>query len=108
MAVTKKAVDSKTARAIGRALLAWYVGHRRDLPWRRSLDPYSVWVSEMMLQQTQVRTVIPYFERWMKRFPDIATLARADEADVLHAWQGLGYYSRARNLQRAAALISAA
>jgi A/G-specific adenine glycosylase len=105
MAVMKKSVDSKTARAIGRALLAWYVEHRRDLPWRRSLDPYSVWVSEMMLQQTQVATVIPYFERWMQRFPDVAALASAAESDVLHAWQGLGYYSRARNLQRAAALM---
>ncbi|HEX3852541.1 MAG TPA: A/G-specific adenine glycosylase [Polyangiaceae bacterium] len=105
MAVTKKSVDSKTARAIGRALLAWYVEHRRDLPWRRSLDPYSVWVSEMMLQQTQVATVIPYFQRWMQRFPDVAALASATESDVLHAWQGLGYYSRARNLQRAAVLM---
>jgi A/G-specific adenine glycosylase len=107
MAVTKNSVDSKTARAIGRALLAWYAEHRRDLPWRKSLDPYAVWVSEMMLQQTQVATVIPYFERWMARFPDVAALARADESEVLHAWQGLGYYSRARNLQRAAACIVA-
>jgi A/G-specific adenine glycosylase len=107
MAVSKKSVDAKTARAIGRALLAWYAEHRRDLPWRKSLDPYAVWVSEMMLQQTQVATVIPYFERWMARFPDVATLARADESEVLHAWQGLGYYSRARNLQRAAARIVA-
>jgi A/G-specific adenine glycosylase len=105
MAVTKKPPDSKTARAIGRALLAWYVEHRRDLPWRKSSDPYAVWVSEMMLQQTQVATVIPYFQRWMQRFPDVAALARAAESDVLHAWQGLGYYSRARNLQRAAVLM---
>jgi A/G-specific adenine glycosylase len=83
-------------------LLAWYREHKRDLPWRRSLDPYAVWVSEMMLQQTQVATVIPYFERWMQRFPNVTALARADEGDVLHAWQGLGYYSRARNLRRAA------
>jgi A/G-specific adenine glycosylase len=82
--------------------LAWYAKHRRELPWRKSLDPYAVWVSEMMLQQTQVATVIPYFQRWMLRFPDVAALARADESDVLHAWQGLGYYSRARNLRRAA------
>jgi A/G-specific adenine glycosylase len=81
---------------------------RRDLPWRAGnsqaepLDPYAIWVSEMMLQQTQVSTVIPYFRRWMQRFPNVATLAEADEADVLHAWQGLGYYSRARNLRRAA------
>ncbi|MEP7053124.1 MAG: A/G-specific adenine glycosylase [Pseudomonadota bacterium] len=105
MAASKKAADAvaqRRARAIGRALLAWYAQHRRQLPWRQSLDPYAVWVSEMMLQQTQVATVIPYFERWMQRFPDVATLAKAAESDVLHAWQGLGYYSRARNLQRAA------
>jgi A/G-specific adenine glycosylase len=107
MAVTKNSVESKTARAIGRALLAWYEKHRRALPWRQSLDPYAVWVSEMMLQQTQVATVIPYFQRWMQRFPDVATLARAEESEVLHAWQGLGYYSRARNLQRAAVLMVA-
>ena len=95
-------MDAKKARAIGRALLGWYGKHRRELPWRKSLDPYAVWVSEMMLQQTQVATVIPYFQRWMTRFPDVAALARADESDVLHAWQGLGYYSRARNLRRAA------
>lgn len=98
---TQAAYDQRT-RAIGRALLTWYEKHKRDLPWRKSLDPYAVWVSEMMLQQTQVTTVIPYFERWMKRFPDVAALARANEGDVLHAWQGLGYYSRARNLRRAA------
>ena len=99
---TPAAVSSAATRAIGRALLAWYGEHKRDLPWRKSLDPYAVWVSEMMLQQTQVATVIPYFERWMQRFPDVAALARAEEGDVLHAWQGLGYYSRARNLRRAA------
>ena len=110
MAVSKKSasvVGHVTARAIGRALLDWYAQHRRELPWRQSLDPYAVWVSEMMLQQTQVATVIPYFERWMQRFPDVATLARAAESEVLHAWQGLGYYSRARNLQRAATLMVA-
>jgi A/G-specific adenine glycosylase len=89
-------------RAIGRALLGWYTKHRRELPWRQSLDPYAVWVSEMMLQQTQVATVIPYFRTWMERFPDVAALAHAAESDVLHAWQGLGYYSRARNLRLAA------
>jgi A/G-specific adenine glycosylase len=78
--------------------LAWYAQHRRDLPWRRSPDPYAIWVSEIMLQQTQVATVIPYYERWMRRFPTIGALAAADEDDVLHAWLGLGYYSRARNL----------
>lgn len=100
--MTTNIVDPKLGRAIGRALLAWYGEHRRELPWRKSLDPYAVWVSEMMLQQTQVATVIPYFQAWMQRFPDVAALARAEESDVLHAWQGLGYYSRARNLRRAA------
>jgi A/G-specific adenine glycosylase len=85
-------------RAFARELLAWYEQHQRDLPWRRTRDPYAIWVSEIMLQQTQVATVIPYFERWMQRFPDVTALAAAAEADVLHAWQGLGYYSRARNL----------
>lgn len=110
MAESKKSagtVSRERARAIGRALLAWYAQHRRELPWRQSLDPYAVWVSEMMLQQTRVATVIPYFQRWMQRFPTVASLARAQESDVLHAWQGLGYYSRARNLQRAAALMVA-
>jgi A/G-specific adenine glycosylase len=98
----ESAPDSTRARAIGRALLTWYAKHRRELPWRKSQDAYAVWVSEMMLQQTQVRTVIPYFQSWMQRFPDVAALANAEEGDVLHAWQGLGYYSRARNLRRAA------
>ncbi len=94
--------ELEQSRAIGRALLGWYGKHRRELPWRQSLDPYAVWVSEMMLQQTQVATVIPYFRTWMERFPDVAALANAAESDVLHAWQGLGYYSRARNLRLAA------
>lgn len=88
-------------------LLAWFAGHARDLPWRRTLDPYAVWVSEIMLQQTQVRTVMPYFERWLRELPDIAALAAAPEARVLKLWEGLGYYSRARNLQRAAREIMA-
>jgi A/G-specific adenine glycosylase len=88
--------------AIGRELLGWYRRHRRDLPWRRSRDPYRIWVSEIMLQQTQVATVIGYYERWMQRFPDLAALARADADAVLSAWEGLGYYSRARNLLAAA------
>jgi A/G-specific adenine glycosylase len=84
------------------ALLAWYARHARDLPWRGASDPYRVWISEMMLQQTQVGTVIPYFQRWMERFPTLEDLARASEQDVLALWEGLGYYSRARNLHRAA------
>jgi A/G-specific adenine glycosylase len=92
---------------LSRALLPWYDAHRRDLPWRRTNDPYAVWVSEMMLQQTQVATVRGYYERWMQRFPTVSALARADEDDVLHAWQGLGYYSRARNLHKGARAVVA-
>lgn len=88
-------------------LLAWYAQHARSLPWRGHADPYAVWVSEIMLQQTRVETVIPYFERWMARFPSLAALAAAAEQDVLHAWEGLGYYSRARSLWRAAHLVMA-
>ncbi len=84
------------------ALLAWYATHARDLPWRGHPDPYAVWVSEVMLQQTQVETVKPYFARWMARFPTVAALAQADEQDVLALWEGLGYYRRARALHRAA------
>jgi A/G-specific adenine glycosylase len=83
-------------------LLGWYRKAQRDLPWRRIRDPYAIWVSEIMLQQTQVATVLDYYQRWMRRFPTLQRLAEAAESDVLHAWQGLGYYSRARNLQRAA------
>lgn len=91
-------------------LLAWYRQHARQMPWRmpgqRSgqahPDPYAVWVSEIMLQQTRVETVLPYFERWMKRFPDVASLASATQQEVLTIWEGLGYYSRARSLHRAA------
>ena len=93
--------------AFRRTLLAWYGKHGRDLPWRHTRDPYAILVSEIMLQQTQVATVLPYYERWLQRFPNIATLAAAVESEVLHAWQGLGYYSRARNLHAAAkALMS--
>jgi A/G-specific adenine glycosylase len=83
-------------------LLAWYRNHRRDLPWRRTQDPYRIWISEIMLQQTRVAAVIPYYERFLALFPDAASLAAAPEQDLLAAWAGLGYYSRARNLQKAA------
>ena len=83
-------------------LLVWYAAHRRQLPWRTAPDPYRVWISEIMLQQTQVRTVLGYYERFVGRFPDVRALAAASEADVLAVWAGLGYYSRARNLRRAA------
>jgi A/G-specific adenine glycosylase len=79
-------------------LLTWYDSAKRDLPWRRTSDPYAIWVSEIMLQQTQVSTVIPYWEAWMRSFPTIADLARADEEQVLSLWQGLGYYRRCRLL----------
>lgn len=82
-------------------LSAWYRKHKRDLPWRQSRDPYRIWVSEVMLQQTRVDTVIPYYERFMSLFPTIEALAEAPEEEVLKAWEGLGYYSRARNLQTA-------
>ncbi|MGV3532276.1 MAG: A/G-specific adenine glycosylase [Chthoniobacteraceae bacterium] len=93
-------------KLLRRKLAAWYQANGRDLPWRRTTDPYAILVSEFMLQQTQVATVIPYFERWLARFPTFTALARADEADVLHAWQGLGYYARARNLHRAAKAVA--
>ena len=82
--------------ALHEPLLAWYDAHRRDLPWRRTRDPYAIWTSEIMAQQTQVATVIPYWERWLARFPTVEALAAADEHDALAQWQGLGYYRRAR------------
>ena len=90
----------------GRMILLWYQKNKRDLPWRHTHDPYAVLVSEMMLQQTTVDTVLRYYDAFMARFPDAAVLAAADESDVLHAWQGLGYYRRARNLHRAAKMIA--
>ncbi|WP_422615018.1 A/G-specific adenine glycosylase [Cohnella caldifontis] len=94
--------DREAGLFFGEELLAWYKRECRDLPWRRSRDPYAIWVSEIMLQQTRVETVIPYYHRFMERFPTIGDLAAAPEEDVLKAWEGLGYYSRARNLQAAA------
>jgi A/G-specific adenine glycosylase len=88
-----------------KSLLEFYDERKRDLPWRRSSDPYGVWVSEIMLQQTRVETVIPYYLRWMERFPTLVALAEADEDAVLSTWSGLGYYSRARNLRRAARVV---
>jgi A/G-specific adenine glycosylase len=88
--------------SIASALLKWAEAWRRNLPWRLRRDPYAVWVSEVMLQQTRAETVAPYFERWMQRFPDIKSLAAASLEEVLKAWEGLGYYTRARNLHRAA------
>jgi A/G-specific adenine glycosylase len=87
---------------IQRALLAWYAANARDLPWRRTRDPYAIWISEIMLQQTRIPTAIPYYERFLKRFPTVRRLAGARLDTVLKLWEGLGYYTRARNLHRAA------
>ena len=99
-------VEQKIRQTIRRTLLKWYDRSRRALPWRRSRDPYRVWVSEIMLQQTQVETVKPYFRRFLRRFPSVRALARAPADAVMKAWEGLGYYARARNLHRAAKIIS--
>jgi len=97
------AVDKKEFR---QRLLAWFRRHGRDLPWRRTRDPYAILVSEMMLQQTTVAAVVPYYERWMKRFPSVDPLAAAEESEILALWQGLGYYRRARNLHAAAKVVA--
>ena len=102
MAKNAGVFSSESLGAIRRRILNWYRKHKRDLPWRRARDPYRIWISEIMLQQTRVAAVIPYYQRFLDRFPDIGALASAEEHDVLTAWAGLGYYSRARNLQRAA------
>ena len=97
--------DSHDLALFRRRLFAWYRRHARDLPWRRTRDPYPIWVSEIMLQQTQVETVKPYYARFLKRFPTVAHLAAADEQQVLHLWEGLGYYRRARQLHAAARVV---
>ena len=94
--------ESAEIRRIRAPLLAWYDANRRDLPWRRTRDPYAIWISEAMLQQTRVETVIPYWQRFLAAFPDVESLARADLDEVYVVWTGLGYYSRARNLKHAA------
>ena len=91
--------------ALHRRLLAWYDRHRRDMPWRRTREPYPVWLSEVMLQQTQVATARPYYEAFLSRFPTLAALARAGSAEVLAEWAGLGYYRRARHLHEAARAV---
>src|SRR6187455_2987328 len=96
-------MSSSEVEPIAPELLAWHDAYgRHDLPWQLDRTPYRVWISEVMLQQTQVAAVIPYFQRFMARFPDVRTLAQAPIDEVLHHWSGLGYYARARNLQRAA------
>ncbi|GIP06155.1 adenine DNA glycosylase [Paenibacillus lautus] len=98
--------NTEHKRYFSQELLDWYEINKRDLPWRRHRDPYYIWVSEIMLQQTRVDTVIPYFHRFIERFPTIQSLADAPEDDVLKCWEGLGYYSRARNLQAAARQVT--
>ena len=90
---------------IVRALLRWFARNARDLPWRRTRDPYAIWISEIMLQQTQVKTVVPYWENWMRALPNIQTLAKARSDRIHKLWEGLGYYTRVRNLQRAAQVV---
>jgi A/G-specific adenine glycosylase len=104
-AAMKELAAPRWRAGLRRRLLAWFSRHARDLPWRRSRDPYRVWVSEIMLQQTVVAAVVPYFTRFVGRFPSIDALANADEADVLRLWEGLGYYRRARQLHRAAVIV---
>jgi A/G-specific adenine glycosylase len=93
------------AETFSRRLLSWYDKHKRDLPWRSTKDPYKIWVSEMMLQQTTVATVIPFYTRWFKLFPTVSSLSKAPIQKILKAWQGLGYYARARNLHKAAQIV---
>jgi len=97
-------VRRKAARLVP-VLLDWFARNARDLPWRRTRDPYAIWVSEIMLQQTQVRTVTPYYQRWMRSLPDIRALSRASSEKLHKLWEGLGYYTRVRNMQTAAKII---
>jgi len=98
-------LSSRKISGLGRVLLDWYDVERRALPWRRDSDPYRVWVSEIMLQQTRVAAVLEYYARWMQRFPTVEDLAKAREQSVLALWSGLGYYHRARRLHQAAKVI---
>jgi len=99
-------INNAKAQRIRKALVRWYLEHKRDMPWRETRDPYRIWLSEVMLQQTQVKTVIPYYHRFLERFPTIEDLARADLQDILKMWEGLGYYARARNFHRAAGVVT--
>jgi len=103
--MTIPTLQTRPFNAVQDMLLNWYKKNKRTLPWRGHPDAYAVWVSEIMLQQTRVETVIAYFEKWMRLFPSVAALANASERDVLNAWEGLGYYSRARNLHKAAQVV---
>src|SRR5205807_3201600 len=98
-------LDARKLSGLVRNLLEWFAENARNLPWRRTRDPYAIWVSEIMLQQTQVKTVLPYWQRWMRELPNIKALANADPQKIHKLWEGLGYYTRVRNLQKAAQLI---
>ncbi len=98
--------DPSRRQRFRRQLMSWYQAHQRNLPWRELSDPYAVWISEIMLQQTVVAAVIPYFEKFMSRFSDVHSLASAEESEVLQYWEGLGYYSRARNIHKSAKIIA--
>jgi len=103
----KSQFTPRVLKIFQRRLLAWFGKHQRDLPWRASRDPYRIWVAEVMLQQTRIAAVRPYYQRFLRRFPRVESLARAEQEEVLKLWSGLGYYSRARNLHRAAQEIVA-
>jgi len=98
-------MNKKNIKEFQQKLTRWYIKHHRQLPWRETDDPYLIWVSEVMLQQTQVKTVLPYYTRFIKRFPEVSRLAESDLQTVLKAWEGLGYYARARNLHRASQIV---
>jgi A/G-specific adenine glycosylase len=104
VAISKDLISLKKEK-IQAKLLQWFKKNKRDLPWRKTKDPYAIWISEIMLQQTQVATVIPYYEKFLKAFPTVHHLAKANLSTVLKVWEGLGYYSRARNLHRASQII---
>src|SRR5512137_2692101 len=103
----EKPMSPADVARLRRRLLEWYQRQRRPLPWRETHDPYRIWVSEVMLQQTQVKTALPYYRRFLRQFPTLRKLAGADLGDVLKRWEGLGYYARARNLHRAAGMLAA-
>ena len=101
----KSANPANNLPKLREGLLSWFDANGRELPWRVSYSPYQVWISEIMLQQTQVKTMLPYFHRWMARFPDAASIAKTPEDEILRSWEGLGYYARARNIRKAAQMM---
>jgi A/G-specific adenine glycosylase len=101
----RKMISKGKRAAIAERLLGWFAGNQRALPWRTSYSPYAIWISEVMLQQTRVETVIPYYLRWLKRFPNVEAIADAPEDEVLKHWEGMGYYARAQNIQKTATIL---